>query len=105
MILFLFGFCFRFRFCHVFKLRSFNSQLHFALSVVGYHAFGREIGKYCKLTEPMRSQDPQDTALLTVLKIKDSKKVLARSCPVFLKLDLNLVQVRATGQSLIFHFY
>ena len=62
MILFLFGFCFRFRFCHVFKLRSFNSQLHFALKVVGYHAFGRDIGKNCKLTEPMRSQDPQDTA-------------------------------------------
>ena len=42
--------------------------------------------------------------LLTVLKIKDLKKVLARSCPVFLKLVLSLDQVRATGQSLILVF-
>ena len=34
--------------------------------------------------------------LLTVLKIRDSKKALPRSCPVFFKLVLNLVQVRAT---------
>ena len=33
-------------FCHVLKLRSFNSRLHSALSVVGYHARGQEIGKY-----------------------------------------------------------
>ena len=28
------------------KLRSFNSQLHSELSVVGYHDHGLEIGKY-----------------------------------------------------------
>ena len=33
-------------FCHVLKIRSFNSQLHSALSVVGYHARGQEIGKF-----------------------------------------------------------
>ena len=49
-------------FCHVFvnvfvfvsflfsslflSLRSFNSQLHSALSLFGYHAFGQEMGKY-----------------------------------------------------------
>ena len=44
------------------KLRSFNSQLHSALSVVGYHDRGQEIGKYCPLPEPIRLQDSQDTA-------------------------------------------
>ena len=44
------------------KPRSFNSQLHFALSVVGYHDRGQEIGKYCPLPEPIRLQDSQDTA-------------------------------------------
>ena len=43
--------------------------------------------------------------ILTVLKIRDSKKALARSCPVFLKLFLKLVQVCARALSLIFHFY
>ena len=57
-------FCFRFCFCfcHVLKLRSFNSQLHSALSVVGYHDRGQEIGKYCPLSGPIRLQDSQDTA-------------------------------------------
>ena len=34
--------------------------------------------------------------LLTVLKIRDSKKALTRSCPDLFKLVFNLVQVRAT---------
>ena len=57
-----FLFSFLFLFFHVFKLRSFNSQLHSALSVVNHHAFGQEVGNYCPLTEPIRFQDPQDTA-------------------------------------------
>ena len=44
------------------KLRSFNSQLHSALSVVSYHDLGQEIGNYCPLPEPIRLQDSQDTA-------------------------------------------
>ena len=44
-------------FFHVLKLRSFNSQFHSVLSVVGYHSGGQEIGKYCPLPEPIRSQD------------------------------------------------
>ena len=47
---------FLFSFCHVLKLRSFNSQLHSSLSVVGYHARGQDIGKYCPLPEPIRNQ-------------------------------------------------
>ena len=39
------------------KPRSFNSQLHFAPSVVGYHDRDQEIGKYCPLPEPIRLQD------------------------------------------------
>jgi len=46
-----------FVFFHVLKLRSFNSQFHSVLSVVGYHSGGQEIGKYCPLPEPIRSQD------------------------------------------------
>ena len=53
--------CQCFCFCHVLKLRSFNLQLHSALSVVGYHARGQEIGKYCLFPEPIRLQDSHDT--------------------------------------------
>ena len=60
--MFLFCFCFRFCFSHVLKLRSFNSQLPSALSVVGYHDRGQEQGKHCSLPEPIRLQDSQDTA-------------------------------------------
>ena len=52
---------FVFCFCHVLKLRSFNSQLHSALSVVCYYARGQEIGKYCRLPDLIRLQDSQDT--------------------------------------------
>ena len=57
MFLLSFVFCF----CHVLKLCSFNSQLHSALNVVGYHARGQEIEKYCPFPEPIRLQDSQDT--------------------------------------------
>ena len=53
---------FVFCFYHVLNLRSFNSQLHATLSVVGDHARGQEIGKYCPLPQPIRLQDSQDTA-------------------------------------------
>ena len=59
----MFLFCFGFHFCfYVLKLLSFNLQLHSTLSVVGYHALGLEIGKYCPPPEPIRLQDSQDTA-------------------------------------------
>ena len=58
------------------KLRSFNSQLHSALSVVGYHDRGQEIGKYCTLPEPIRLQDSQDTA-------RSRSKKLIKSVTVF----------------------
>ena len=55
-------FVFLFCSCRVLKLHSFNSQLHSALSVVGYYARGQEMEKYCPLPEPIRLQDSQDTA-------------------------------------------
>ena len=58
MLLSMFLFCFCF--CQVLKLHSFNSQLHSALSVGGYHDLGQDIGKYCPLPEPIRLQDSQD---------------------------------------------
>ena len=107
----LFGFCF----CHVFKLRSFNSQLHSALRVVFLpclwsgdrkilpaHGTNQILGS--SGYRPLTIKEINKPKFLTVLKIRDSKKALARSS-VFLKLVLNLVQVRATGQSLFFYFY
>ena len=55
------------------KLRSFNSQLHSALSVVGYHDRGQEIGKYCPLPEPIRLQDSQDTTRSRSIRLQDSQ--------------------------------
>ena len=55
--MFLFSSCF----CHVLKLCSFNSKIHSALSIVGYHDRGKGIGKHCLLPEPIRLQDSQDT--------------------------------------------
>ena len=40
----------------------FNVLSEKALSVVGYHDRGQEIGKYCPLPEPIRLQDSQDIA-------------------------------------------
>ena len=60
IVCFLFLFLLCSCFCHVLNLRSFNSQLHSALSVVGYHARGQDVGKYCPLQEPIRIPPAHD---------------------------------------------
>ena len=73
MFLSKFLFCFCFCFCQVLKLHFFNSQLHSALSVGGYHDLGQDIGKYCPLPEPIRLQDSQD------IEKTEKKEVFCRS--------------------------
>ena len=60
---------FVFCFCHVLKLRSFNSQLHSALSVVCYYARGQEIGKYCPPPRPNKIAGFSGYHLLTIKEI------------------------------------
>ena len=78
--MFLFRFCFRF-FVSCFCQISGSSEYH-----------------------PLTIKEINKPKLLTVLKVKDSEKALAHSCPVFLKLILKLVQVSSTGQTFFFIF-
>ena len=86
-------------FCHVFV----NVFVSFLFSFFFVSCFCQISGS--SEYHPLTIKEINKPKLLTVLKVKDSEEALARSCPVFLKLILKLVQVWSTGQTFFFHFY
>jgi len=59
------------------RLRSFNSQLQSALSVVGYHDGGQEIGKYCPFPEIARSRSKKSIKVIIAHPCKDERNSIS----------------------------